>query len=53
MADDWVFGFGSYSWEDLVGKLFGGLEEPRPRRGAPTASDVTSPPRRGTACSIR
>ncbi|MFS8103862.1 AAA family ATPase [Lentzea alba] len=24
MGDDWVFGFGSTSWEDLVGKLFGG-----------------------------
>lgn len=29
MSDgDWVFGFGSNSWEDVVGKLFGGLGRP-------------------------
>lgn len=48
MADDWVFGFGSYSWEDLVGKLFGGSEEPSAtRRTDRFGRDLTAAARDG------
>ncbi|MEU3643953.1 ATP-dependent Clp protease ATP-binding subunit [Lentzea sp. NPDC034063] len=48
MADDWVFGFGSYSWEDLVGKLFGGPEEPSAtRRTDRFGRDLTAAARDG------
>ncbi|MDX8148861.1 ATP-dependent Clp protease ATP-binding subunit [Lentzea sp. BCCO 10_0061] len=48
MADDWVFGFGSYSWEDLVGKLFGGSEAPSAtRRTDRFGRDLTAAARDG------
>ncbi|MDX8050681.1 ATP-dependent Clp protease ATP-binding subunit [Lentzea sp. BCCO 10_0798] len=49
MADDWVFGFGSRSFEDLVGKLFGGLVEPQSatRRTDRFGRDLTAAARDG------
>ncbi|NGY64779.1 ATP-dependent Clp protease ATP-binding subunit [Lentzea sp. NEAU-D13] len=49
MGDDWVFGFGSNSWEDLVGKLFGGLGRPpsATRRTDHFGRDLTAAARDG------
>ncbi|MEV6715195.1 ATP-dependent Clp protease ATP-binding subunit [Lentzea sp. NPDC051208] len=49
MADDWVFGFGSRSFEDLVGKLFGGFVEPQSatRRTDRFGRDLTAAARDG------
>ncbi|MDX8035368.1 ATP-dependent Clp protease ATP-binding subunit [Lentzea sp. BCCO 10_0856] len=49
MGDDWVFGFGSNSWEDLVGKLFGGLGQPQSgtRRTDHFGRDLTAAARDG------
>ncbi|MET9226235.1 ATP-dependent Clp protease ATP-binding subunit [Lentzea sp. NPDC003310] len=48
-GDDWVFGFGSTSWEDLVGKLFGGLGGPpsATRRTDHYGRDLTAAARDG------
>ncbi|GGM88805.1 ATPase AAA [Lentzea pudingi] len=48
-GDDWVFGFGSHSWEDLVGKLFGGLGQPSSatRRTDHYGRDLTAAARDG------
>ncbi|HEX7305385.1 ATP-dependent Clp protease ATP-binding subunit [Lentzea sp.] len=48
-GDDWVFGFGSNSWEDLVGKLFGGLGGPpsATRRTDHYGRDLTAAARDG------
>ncbi|GHH43030.1 ATP-dependent Clp protease ATP-binding subunit [Lentzea cavernae] len=47
--DDWVFGFGSTSWEDLVGKLFGGQGQPpsATRRTDHHGRDLTAAARDG------
>ncbi|TWP50752.1 ATP-dependent Clp protease ATP-binding subunit [Lentzea tibetensis] len=49
MADDWVFGFGSNSLEDLVGELFGKLGQPRSttRRTDHFGRDLTAAARDG------
>ncbi|SDJ47391.1 ATP-dependent Clp protease ATP-binding subunit ClpC [Lentzea albidocapillata subsp. violacea] len=49
MADDWMFGFGSRSFEDLVGKLLGGLVEPQSatRRTDRYGRDLTAAARDG------
>ena len=49
MGDDWVFGFGSNSWEDLVGKLFGGLGQTQSatRRTDHFGRDLTAAARDG------
>ncbi|WP_237047716.1 ATP-dependent Clp protease ATP-binding subunit [Lentzea guizhouensis] len=49
MNDDWVFGFGSNSFEDLVGKLFGGLGQPRSatRRTDHFGRDLTAAAKEG------
>ncbi|MFD4636287.1 ATP-dependent Clp protease ATP-binding subunit [Lentzea sp. NPDC058436] len=49
MGDDWVFGFGSDSWEDVVGKLFGGLGRPpsATRRTDHYGRDLTAAARDG------
>ncbi|MFD5824174.1 ATP-dependent Clp protease ATP-binding subunit [Lentzea sp. NPDC060358] len=48
-GDDWVFGFGSHSLEDLVGKLFGGLGRPpsATRRTDHHGRDLTAAARDG------
>ncbi|WP_329791158.1 ATP-dependent Clp protease ATP-binding subunit [Lentzea sp. DG1S-22] len=48
-GDDWVFGFGSNSWEDVVGKLFGGLGGPpsATRRTDHYGRDLTAAARDG------
>ncbi|WP_248782626.1 ATP-dependent Clp protease ATP-binding subunit [Lentzea aerocolonigenes] len=49
MGDDWMFGFGSNSLEDLVGKLFGGLGQPQSatRRTDRFGRDLTAAAREG------
>ncbi|MGZ3145726.1 ATP-dependent Clp protease ATP-binding subunit [Lentzea chajnantorensis] len=49
MGDDWLFGFGSNSLEDLVGKLFGGLGQPpsATRRTDHFGRDLTAAARDG------
>ncbi len=48
MADDWLFGFGSNSLEDLVGKLFGGLQpQSATRRTDHYGRDLTAAARDG------
>jgi ATP-dependent Clp protease ATP-binding subunit ClpC len=49
VGDDWVFGFGSTSWEELAGKLFGGLAQPRSatRRTDHFGRDLTAAARDG------
>ncbi|MDX3659836.1 ATP-dependent Clp protease ATP-binding subunit [Streptomyces sp. ID05-26A] len=46
---DWVFGFGSHSWEDVVDKLFGGLGRPpsATRRTDHYGRDLTAAARDG------
>ncbi|GLY47779.1 ATP-dependent Clp protease ATP-binding subunit [Lentzea sp. NBRC 102530] len=48
-GDDWVFGFGSTSWEDLLGKVFGGLGRPSSatRRTDHHGRDLTAAARDG------
>ncbi|MEU0878335.1 AAA family ATPase [Lentzea sp. NPDC005914] len=49
MAEDWVFGFGSNSFEELVGKLFGGLgqNQSATRRTDHYGRDLTAAARDG------
>ncbi|MCP2241846.1 ATP-dependent Clp protease ATP-binding subunit [Lentzea aerocolonigenes] len=49
VGDDWMFGFGSNSLEDLVGKLFGGLGQPQSatRRTDRFGRDLTAAAREG------
>jgi len=48
VADDWLFGFGSNSLEDLVGKLFGGLQpQSATRRTDHYGRDLTAAARDG------
>jgi ATP-dependent Clp protease ATP-binding subunit ClpC len=49
VGDDWVFGFGANSFEDLVGKLFGGLglSQSATRRTDHYGRDLTAAAREG------
>jgi ATP-dependent Clp protease ATP-binding subunit ClpC len=49
VADDWLFGFGSNSFEDLIGKLFGGLGQSQSatRRTDHFGRDLTAAARDG------
>ncbi|MGW6445717.1 ATP-dependent Clp protease ATP-binding subunit [Lentzea sp. NPDC055074] len=53
-GDDWVFGFGSHSWEDLVGKLFGGNDQPSSatRRTDHYGRDLTAAARDGLLAPV-